>query len=211
MKKALIVFHGNLSDTSQIKKYIDKETLLIAADGGLSHFSKLGIIPHVILGDMDSASPESVVACEKKGAKIVRFPREKDQTDSQLAIEYAVAKHLHKIFIFGLLGDRVDHLSANIFYLSKISEKIKLTIVENKQTIYFLRDKIEIEGKIGDELSLIPLQNQVKNITTTGLQYQLNHENLDFGATRGVSNVFQKERVKISITGGLLMVVHRST
>lgn len=209
MKKAIILFHGDLSSVENISKFIDRDTLLIAADGGLTHFLKLNILPHVIVGDLDSTPSELVETCRKKGVKIIKHPKEKDQTDSQLAVEYAIFREAQEITIFGVLGDRIDHMTANLGYLSEIASKTKIRIVEGKQIVNFLRDEMTIRGEIGDELSLIPMKDPAKGIFTSGLQYSLKNENLEFGSTRGVSNVFTNKEVKIKIKKGVLMVMHR--
>ena len=57
---------------------IQKEDLVIAADGGLRHLQSLGVSPDVILGDFDSLG--YVPYCAQV------FTVEKDDTDAMMAV-----------------------------------------------------------------------------------------------------------------------------
>src|SRR3990172_9817027 len=82
---------------------------LVCADGGARHLDKLGLTPHVIIGDMDSLSAGILKRYEEQVTRIVRHPRDKKETDTQLALEYAMASAPDEIRIFGALGGRIDH------------------------------------------------------------------------------------------------------
>ena len=113
------------------------------------------------------------------------------------------------LVIFGVLGDRLDHLISNINQYALLSKKINLAVVDSQNTIYFIYDGIILKGSVGDEVSLVPLQTDCKNVTTQNLKYPLINETLFFGSTRGVSNVMEKKIAKIILKTGMLMVVHR--
>ncbi|MEK7109769.1 MAG: thiamine diphosphokinase, partial [Patescibacteria group bacterium] len=155
MKRAIIFVNGNLSDLSQAKKIIKKGDCLVATDGGVKHILKLGLIPQIIIGDFDSISKEQ--ACL---FPTIKYPTKKDKTDFELAIDFCLGKKFQEIIIFGILGDRIDHLLANIFLLAKVqseNQSIKIKIIEGKKEIFILNKKITINGKVGDEISIIPV------------------------------------------------------
>jgi len=108
-----------------------------------------------------------------------------------------------------MIGDRFDHLLSNVFLLSKFAKKAHIIIHQKNIRMYYLFDKIDLSGKKGDELSLIPLSSGVKGISTKGLQYELENETLSFGSTRGVSNVFTSDKASINVSSGKLIVIHR--
>ncbi|EKE14032.1 MAG: hypothetical protein ACD_12C00702G0001 [uncultured bacterium] len=208
MNRAIIFVNGNLSDLSQAKKIITKEDFLIAADGGVSHIEKLGLMTNIVIGDMDSIDSDLL-----KKYSLIKYPRKKDKTDFELAIDYCLEKKFQEIIIFGILGDRIDHLMANIFLIVKIqtqNPKIKIKIIERKKEIFILNKELIVNGKIGDEVSIIPVSEKLEGINTDGLSYRLIDDTLAFGSTRGVSNVMNKTFAKIAVKKGSALIEHNS-
>ncbi len=204
--RAIIFINGNLSDLSQAKNIIKKEDFLIGADGGVKHILKLGLIPQIIIGDLDSISKEQ--ACL---FPTIKYPTKKDKTDFELAIDYCLKNKFQEIIIFGILGDRIDHLIASIFLLAKTqteNQLIKIKIIEGKKEIFVLNKEITIRGKIGDEISIIPISEKLEGVTTDGLYYRLIDNTLLFGSTRGVSNIMNKTVAKITISKGIALIEH---
>lgn len=210
MKTTYIVLNGNLSKGIP-KLTIKKSDLIICADGGAVFAKKQNIIPHVIIGDCDSIPPQVRIYFEKKRVEFIKYPREKDFTDSELAIEYALKKGAQKLVIYGLFGDRIDHMLSNIYHLANKSLTLPCIFVEGNTEMQFITSVNILKGKKGDELSLIPLKNDVLGVTTKNLFYPLNNEDLAFGTTRGISNLFSLSAVEVSIKKGLLLAVHRRT
>ncbi len=209
MKRAIVFVNGNLSDLGQAKKNIKKTDFLIAADGGANLIEKLKLMPNIVIGDMDSIKPELL-----KKYKSINYPRKKDKTDFELAVDYCLKNKFQEIIIFGILGDRIDHLIANIFLIAKIQTEnpsAKIKIIEGKKEIFVLNKEILIEGKIGDEISIIPVSEKLEGIVTDGLEYQLNNEVLLFGSTRGISNVMNKTTALITTSGGTGIVIYLKT
>ncbi|MBP9690618.1 thiamine diphosphokinase [Candidatus Woesebacteria bacterium] len=208
MNRALIFLNGSFSDPRRVKEYAS-HALLICADGGALHARNLGLTPHVLVGDLDSIAGDHLAELEKGDMEIVRYPAEKDMTDGELAIEYALEKGCKELVIAGILGDRVDHFSANLMYLAKIAEQCDIRIMEKDQDIFFVRNGIEIRGKKGDEVSLVPMLGDCHGVTTGGLTYQLTGSTLPWGSTRGISNVMDRAAASVRTQKGVLMVVHR--
>ncbi len=213
MKRAVVFANGNLSDLSRAKNIITKEDYLIAADGGVKHILKLGLIPHAVIGDFDSIPMSLQKKLEKSKIEWIKYPTKKDKTDFELAINFALEKKCHQIIIFGILGDRIDHFIANIFLLAKIqieNKSIKIKVFEGNKEIYILNKEIIINGQIGDEVSIIPVSEKLEGVVSDGLEYQLKNESLSFGSTKGVSNILNKTSAKITVANGIALVVHNS-
>lgn len=213
MKRAVIFVNGNLSDLSQAQDIITDEDYLIAADGGVKYILKLGLMPNAVIGDFDSISPALQKKLLQKNIELIKHPRKKDETDFELALQLTLKRKFNKIIIFGILGDRIDHLLANIFLITKMQIEnplIKIKIIEGNKEIFVLNKKIIINGKIGDEVSIIPISEKLENIVTVGLEYKLYHENLFFGSTRGISNFMVKTSAKITASNGTAVIEHNS-
>ncbi|MBI2430706.1 MAG: thiamine diphosphokinase [Candidatus Levybacteria bacterium] len=209
MKKAIIFLNGDRTDVSRIKNVIDDQTLVIGCDGGVKHAINLGITPHVILGDMDSISAQLKKTLEKKHVKFISFPTKKDNTDAELALLYAVKHGCSDIVITGMLGTRIDHMLATILMLSqKQFSKTNIRIIEGNQNMYIVHKKIELTGKKGDTVSIIPIINS-HGLTTKNLAYKLSNATLSFGTTRGISNMLIENKAEIFLKKGMLLVVHK--
>lgn len=209
MKRAVIFYNGDLADLQRAKTYIKPDDYIICADGGARHALTLGIKPHVVLGDFDSLPKELQDGLSGKGIEFIRYEGEKNETDSELALAHAIEKGYKDILIFGVFGSRVDHMLSNIFaldYLAKLNADA--VIVEGGKEIRLVNHHVVLHGKTGDLVSLIPFGENAQKVTTKNLKYPLIKEDLLFGYSRGVSNVFTQATVEISLKGGALLIIH---
>jgi thiamine pyrophosphokinase len=209
MKRAIIFYNGDLSDFRNAKKYIKTSDYIICADGGAKHVLKLGIKPDVIIGDFDSLSKTDQKIFSTENIPFITYQKDKDETDSELSLTYAIDKGYKSILLFGLVGSRIDHTLTNIFALDYLTNsKADVTIIEGNQEIRLLKKKIKLIGKKGDLVSLIPFKGDAKKVTTKNLKYPLKNEDLLFGYSRGISNVFTKKMTEIFLREGSLLVIH---
>lgn len=210
---ALIFANGSVSDGVWIQQLLTDATprYIIAADGGAQMaFEQFGQLPHIILGDLDSLSAQQVTFFEQRGVQIERFSAEKDETDLELALKWAVSAGARHIRVIGALGRRIDQTFGNV-YLMALPElaNVDVRLVDGVQQLWLLpAGEHRINGQVGDTLSLIPLQGDAAKIHTQGLYYPLTGETLSFGPARGVSNVFAAPEVHITFEHGVLLVVH---
>lgn len=199
MKRAVIIAGGNVcrEDFEQIQP----GDFVICADGGLDHAEAFGIVPDIVLGDFDS------VKTKIDGYRTERFPAEKDQTDGELCVDYALTHGFWDITILGGFGTRLDHSMGNLFLLCYILERGgKGRLICGKNTAMVTREEITLP-KLAKYISLLPLTPEVTGVETEGLLYPLRKETLKFGQTRGISNEFLKEQCKICFQEGLLLII----
>lgn len=189
----------------------DRADLVIAADGGAEHCAAAGVVPDVVMGDFDSISSSLLKKLEGGGKKIIPYPAEKDFTDLELALKYAVDNGGKEIVVLGALGARWDMSVANLMLLGAdfLQHAVVRLVVENQEAV-LLRGghEITVHGNIGDLFSLIPLGRNAHGVTTEGLRYPLDNETLFFTATRGVSNQLCSANATIALDAGLLLCIH---
>lgn len=184
--------------------------LIIAADGGFKHCRRWNVMPHIIVGDMDSVNPSDLTAHDHGEIEIHRFPTKKDETDLHLALQVAIDRNASEIVILGALGARWDMTFSNVFILlTPFLLRVDVRILESQYELLCLHghQKINLEGKPGNTVSLIPLAGPVTGVTLGGFEFPLDKETLPVGTTRGVSNLFRDETVEIEIEKGHLLVV----
>lgn len=198
MKKAAVISGGSYCKMPDIK-----DRFVVCADGGYDNAKKGGIVPDVIIGDMDSVAelPDNI-------SKITASPQ-KDETDTQLCIDYLAEKGYNDIILLCALGGRPDHELANIFLVLYGARKnINIKIITENAEIFAVCGDCRIDGKTGDTLSLFPLGGDCRGITTKGLMYKLRGEPLICGTPRGMSNVFEEDAAYISVKEGVLAAIH---
>lgn len=206
--KALIIGNGTILNKDIIHKYKDLTDIVICCDGGMKYAFEEGILPNYILGDLDSSLPQMVQFFELKGVKFKKFPTKKDFTDMELCIDFSISLGVSEIIILGALGTRFDHSLANVNILMQcLNANVFAKIVNEHNEIQLINDKIEIEGKKGDLVSLIPLSTNVIGVTTKGLEYPLNNYTMEIGKALGISNVMLYEKALVQIKQGYLLVI----
>lgn len=205
--KSAILCSGEINDYEYIKKLCQDIELLICADGGSLHAYNMGLMPQVIIGDLDSSDDKVVEYFRALDVNIIEYNSDKDKTDTQLCIEYA-AKTSKDIMLLGATGSRMDHTIANLSLLYYGLERgLKVSIANDKNLIFMIKDNITIKGSVGDIVSLLPYTEKVEGIRTSGLHYELAEAVMKQGAPYGVSNYLSREEAFIEIGNGYLLVI----
>lgn len=220
----LVFANGEIEDARWIEPHLSEATAVLAADGGLRHIMALGRWPDVIIGDMDSLPEVTESELSAAGVRMVRYSHDKNETDLELALNYAAENYAGPIRIFGATGGRLDQTLANISLLalpSLVGRDVRLVgpneqvwlvgdhqvgdhKVSNPQVI----DQTEIQGEVGDTVSLVPLGGDVVIADTTGLRWPLHDETLHFGRARGVSNEMVSTVATVSVAAGQVLCIH---
>lgn len=205
---AIIVCGGSILDYSYLKKHFEKADLIICADGGAYHLGKLGIIPDILIGDFDSINGCDFDTLLDAGVEVIKYPMEKDTTDTQLAVQLSIDRVCDRVILLGATGTRLDHTMANIFLLRMLLESgVKGMIADEHNEIEMINSSISLKRETGVKVSLLPVGGNVTGVTTEGLYYPLNNATLEFGSTQGVSNEFSEETASVTIIDGLLLVI----
>ena len=217
----------------------DEKICLIAADRGLEFFLEDRIWPDVVIGDFDSLSEEGKVFLEihekgnendeipyggmiewkaQKGfgneikeIKVIRLRREKDDSDTQSAMNYAIQNGAKRITILGATGNRVDHLMANfgLLVLAK-NQGVEVILADQYNYMKLVSDGeiIKKSEQFGKYISFFPLGGDVTGLTLEGFKYSLDHYRLttaDSGLT--VSNEIVSEKAKVTYQSGTLLMI----
>ncbi len=210
MKRIIIFANGELPDLDKARRLLHTDDYIICADGGTQHALALAVQPDLIIGDMDSLEKGQLETLQKSGVSIELYPRDKNETDLELAIRRAIELNPTQIIIIAALGGRLDQTLANISLLSDLRlSTFDVRLDDGVDEISICRNQVQVHGRSGDLISLIPWQGAVSEVETVNLKWALHKETLYPDKTRGISNEMIDSTASISIGSGLLLIVHR--
>lgn len=210
--KGLIAGSGNGVSKERLIQLASQADMIMAADGGWKTLAHAGIRPNLVLGDYDSLSPEDYRAMTESGVAHQTFKSEKDFTDMEAAIRAMVQKGAREITLVGAIGSRFDHSLANIFMLKGYKEKGVTIVIEddhNRIEILCPGEEATLTAKVPWHYSFLAIESQGAVISLEGMKYNLDHTQLDYGSTLGISNEVEGEGRARVHSGVVLMVQAR--
>ncbi len=197
--RTLIVLNGPIADDQTCLAIAQSCDYRICADGGARHMVRLGVIPDLLIGDLDSITADDLAWMQEHKVPIEKHPVRKDWTDSELAIAAAVRQaenQEHEIWLIGALGARWDHVLANLGIGARLAHmgcrvwltdgRVFMIPMAGRTTLRVDLDRLRLTEPL---VSLVPAAGSaLTGVTLTGLSYPLERATLAAGSTRGVSN-----------------------
>ncbi|MGG4488886.1 thiamine diphosphokinase [Metabacillus idriensis] len=211
MKSIYIVAGGPKRYIPTLASYDKDSVIWIGVDRGVIFLQDAGITPDRAFGDFDSISDHEREDLAKSSLDMNLFPSEKDQTDTEIALEWAILQEPDEIYLFGSTGGRLDHFLANTQLLAKYPvAPIKIIDHTNEITVH-----LPGTYHIGREsshpyISFLPVSGEVRGITLKGFKYPLSNCHIKLGSTLCISNELILPFGTFSFEQGILMMV-RST
>ncbi|MEJ2633943.1 MAG: thiamine diphosphokinase [Calditrichia bacterium] len=201
-KTFLLIANGEL-DCRQLRQ-LSQEPVdqIVATDGGALQALGCGILPHVVIGDLDSGG--QFLQDKLTETRFIRRPSQ-NMNDLEKALIYCQEQQAQSLIILGVTGGRLDHTINNISVLARYDTQFNMEIHDRYSRIFLVRKMFEYAGEQGQNVSLLPA-GKVEGITTRGLKYSLQNEILEFGVREGLSNIITQNPIKITIESGLLLV-----
>ncbi|WP_100011003.1 thiamine diphosphokinase [Lentibacillus sediminis] len=205
-----IVGSGPAGQLPDLLLYTDEIDYWIGADSGA-----LLLMDHQISGDYAVGDFDSVTEKEKKQIRLLfthmeEYPREKDETDLELALQQAYAMESDTIYLFGVTGGRLDHEIINIQLLYRMMrEGIRGVLVDAYNQLELTAPgthTITREERF-PYISFIPFTPHVKGLSLTGFQYPLVNKDITWGSTLCISNKLLSNNGTFSYEEGILLLI----
>lgn len=184
--------------------------LVVAADGGLDHALAAGMVPDLLVGDLDSVSAEALAWAEQH-AKVLRHPADKAQTDTELALTAALDSAPDRLVLVAGDGDRLDHTLAAIGSLG--ARRLDgLDAVEawwGVDRVYVVTDRrpVELTEQQGTTFSVLAMHGPCSGVSVRGARWPLDEVDLGPLVGWGVSNETLTQTVRVSVRDGVLTVI----
>ena len=207
MIRAAVFAAGQVCRLGRVRRLVGRPDLVICADAGLRHARALGLRPDLLVGDFDSLAPELLEAARAEDVPTLQVPVEKDQTDSQLALEEALRRGADEVILVGGSGTRLDHTLANLLLLPL--SPVPVTMTDGRSIARILRggESLTVPREPGAFLSLVPLSPAASGVTVTGVHWPLSRATLRWGESLGISNRIVDREAHVSVDEGYLLVV----
>ena len=205
MKKCLILANGKPPTKNVIYSLMKHDyTTLFCADGGANAAMKMGLLPHYIIGDLDSIQEETFKYYNGK-TSIKKISRQND-TDVEKCFKFAIKKKFNEAILLGVTGDRLDHTFCNLGIVIKYFDKINIKIIAENSLLAALTGTHKLKTIPGETISVYGFDSRTK-ISSKGLKYPLNKTALHFGHKESTSNIALRDQIELKVTGGIIFVI----
>ena len=199
---AAVVIGGLGAPEAEIRRWCSESDLVVAADSGLDRLRAFSLRPDLVVGDFDSLADPSVLS-EYTG-RTESHPRDKDLTDTEIAMAAARTRGADRVVLLGGGGGRLDHLVAILAMFDR--EDAPDVWVTDNAVLERVEDEIDIAGTPGDTVSFFPAAGGPWVMESSGLKWELNGLSWTRGDT-GVSNELTGVRAHVSVRSGRLLMV----
>lgn len=189
-----------------------KNKVIYCADSGIDVCYRAGIVPKVVVGDMDSCSQEALTWAVDNQVAVKRSSVYKDDTDFKLVLVDVIMETAGNILCTGVWGGRFDHLYSIVNYVMTAQKNINYSIVmaDHKECMFFIHKeccfaKVINTDKI-DNISLLPM-NEEAIVSIGGVQWSLKDKIISTEDVFSISNIPQPSQdINISVKKGCVGV-----
>ncbi len=204
-KTALLILNGDPPSRELLEEFWLKAEFKVCADGAADILLSFQLEPDIILGDLDSISPE--IQREFSSVPIKKM-FDQNKTDGEKAIEYCMNKSVTRLFVLGAFGKRIDHTLYNLELLKKIDfPGIEISFFSDEDEAFLVKSKTTLCASIGTRISFFPIFGEVCGVTSVGLKYPLKNDTLEMGRFTSLSNEFIEDTATIDFSSGELLII----
>jgi thiamine pyrophosphokinase len=183
--RALLSLSGTLPPPKELQRL--EYDLVIAADGSAWQLLERGIVPDLIVGDLDSfrriPQPESAFP----HSEIVHEP-DQNSTDFEKALRTGLGRGVREFIIVGINGGEFEH-ALNNWRLGRT-----------------VNTRLSLPSRPGELISLVPQPRVV--ISSRGLVWELDCEVLELGKREGARNESRDSLVELTVHEGSVLVFY---
>ncbi len=212
MKHYIIIANGQFLIREIIEEAI-QDKIILALDGAADRLARLGILPHIILGDFDSINKQAWGIMEgdepHTGTHGTHIIPSKDQnfTDLTKGIRYCDTQATASITLMCATGNRLDHHEGSVRALRAEYKKHRpIFLHTEQQTLRFAKDEtICMRGEIGDKCGIVAAP--AGTFSSTGLEYDVENFVLQFGYAESTCNALRAPQATVRVQGEALLIM----
>jgi thiamine pyrophosphokinase len=176
---------------------------IMAADAGFDLAVALGLEPELLVGDLDSVGDTPELRAFPP-ERVRRFPADKDETDTELGLRVFRELGVERVVLIGGGGGSLEHLVGILALFER--QPAPAAWYTAREHVEAVDGTLVLEGCRGLTLSLFPLADRVRGMSSRGLKWPIDHLSWNRGDA-GVSNLCVEDRVQIRVREGRLLMV----
>lgn len=206
-KRFCIVANGTLKPS--LLASIAKGDMVIGVDHAAFWLIEHNVIPDVAIGDFDSVNPDEMKIISKNVKKVIRYQPEKNYTDTELALRYAIRLRPSSIMILGGSGTRLDHTIGVLQLFEKSAERgIPMAFRDTTNEVVVAGRGRTILTKRGGcrYVSFIPITSTIQ-VSLSGFKYNITKKTIRRGQTIGISNEFMGPKADVTVHRGRAFII----
>jgi thiamine pyrophosphokinase len=208
--KFTLIITGGKTVAPSFLQHLPAFDIVIAADSGVDSALALGLMPHMVVGDLDSISPAGLATVRNNDIEVMQSPTDKDFTDTELALRCAAERGSRNLFLLSPGGGRLDHahgVTTALFHPDLDHLHIQAAVGEAHVYVLHGGDSVEFHQPRAQLAALHAMNGVARGVTTHGLRWNLHNDDLEPWVSRGVSNEVVDDVAHVSVNSGALMVL----
>ncbi len=203
---ALIIANGQSCSFELMGQLLEWSPVVMVLDGAIHRVLELGIKLDIVLGDFDKSENWDELLANQQPVQVVHTP-DQNKTDLEKGLDFLIAKGHKAVNILWATGKRADHHINNLSTLAKYKDQITIVMLDDHSRIFNLPNQFTKWYPANQNISLIPL-GSVFGLTTKGLTYNLQNEDLHLGIRTSSSNKTEADGlIEIKFDSGNLLLM----
>ncbi|MFC6268034.1 thiamine diphosphokinase [Frigoriflavimonas asaccharolytica] len=207
MKKALLFLNG---EPPKCLPNFTEYNFITCTDGAFLYLKERNFPVKkldFISGDFDKRNKEEEHFSELIAYEHLNFIHTPDQnkTDFEKNLEILIQKKITDVDIYGGSGKEMDHFLGNLSVALKFKDQIKITFFDEFSSYFFAEKQTVLEDVKDKMISLYPFPS-VENITTKGLNWELENATLNQLDKISTRNFAKENLVEVTFEEGNLLI-----
>lgn len=203
MSVAVVLTHGVPPSRETLARALSRASLFVCADGAADNARAYGFDPEIIIGDMDSVTPETLASVPRD--RVLR-DTDTETTDTEKAIRHVLERGgFTEIVLLGASADRLDHVVGHLSLLLRYSGPARLVLEDDRTRSWVEGGDVALDLPEGSVVSFFAVGAPAEGVTTQGLLYPLEDRRLELGVQDSVSNVITRRPASVRVRQGRLL------
>lgn len=199
-ERILGVLAGKDQPLETVRRWAESANIVIAADGAANGLVQVGVVPHHVVGDLDSLDPQL-----RPLLPDVVEDSDQETTDCDKLLAFAARQGADSITLVGLEGDRLDHVIGATHSALRSALNVRLALRRAMGYVVPPGPALLVPSRPGQTVSFLPMV-ECLNVEMLGVFWPPKRTLSPLGAT-SISNAATGKMVSIQIETGVGILI----